>query len=104
MFVLAASSLCEFPPVAGMALVTLGATATTLDRFRSTAVRLPVVIAHSVVYGGLYLLFVAVVLQNSASGRGIGPVAAVDLAASLGLIALAMNLVVGALRSACQAE
>lgn len=79
------------PVVAAMALVALGATGITLSRFRGTSTMVPMMVLHLSIYSGLYALFVGAVLDAAArSGRGVGAVAASDVATGAGLLAIAV--------------
>ena len=81
-----------------MSLVALGATAATLERCRRRPTPPAVLAAHTIIYGGLYLLFVGAVLHAQArSPGGFGLLPAVDLAASLWPMAIALRLVSGPL-------
>ena len=68
---LAAAWRPAVPAVTGMALVALGATATTLTRFRGIPALLPVTLVHLAVYGSLYALFVGAALH--AADTRFGP-------------------------------
>lgn len=79
------------PVVSAMALLTLGATGSTLARFnRSPSLRafLPV---HIVVYAGLYVLFIGAILHaaTTRSGGGVDLLRTIDLAASVGPMSVA---------------
>jgi hypothetical protein len=100
--VLAAAMVWRLPPIAGMTLVVLGATAATLERYRRTPLLRPMVIAHAATYGALYALFVAAVVGPSA-GATLGFVEVADFVASLGLLAASAILIVGAWRSSSPA-
>jgi len=100
--ILAAAMVWRLPPIAGMALVVLGATAATLDRYRQTPLLRPMVVAHGATYSALYVLFVAAVIGPSA-GATLGIVEVADLVASIGLLAASAILIVGAWRSSSHA-
>ena len=102
---LAAAWWPMLPAVTGMALITLGATGTTIARFCGRPALAPVLFVHLAVYGGLYALFVGATLHaGSQASGGVGLAAAVDLAASVGLMAAAVGLVGGLLRGTRSAE
>jgi hypothetical protein len=90
------------PAVTAMALVALGATSATLTRFRGRDFVLPVVLAHVVIYGTLYALFVGATLHASDARHGgsLGFIATVDLVLSLGPLAIAVDQVWRELRTA----
>ena len=52
------------PVVTAMAIIALGATETTLARFRGNGAFLPVVVLHSTIYASLYALFVGATLNS----------------------------------------
>ena len=82
------------PIVTGMALVALGATATTIARFQEAAA-LPLATAVSVfVYLSLYLLFVAAVRHAAMIGpqNGLSIYQGLDFGASVMPMALAVRI------------
>jgi hypothetical protein len=82
------------PAVTAMALVALGATSATLARFRGAAAFLPILLAHLLVYGGLYVLFVGATLDAVArSGAGVCTLTFIDLALSICPLAIALEQV-----------
>lgn len=93
------------PPVTGMALVVLGATAATIERFRNGTALLPILLAYGAIYGGLYAMFIGAVLMSH-----VGPAnqlawrAAVDLVLSTLPMAAAIGLAVDAVREVVWAE
>jgi hypothetical protein len=93
------------PVMTGMALIGLGATGATIERFRRSPAFVPVLVTHLAIYGGLYALFVGASLHAATqSDAGIGLSAAIDLAASLGPAAVAVGLVGDVLRDSRSAE
>jgi hypothetical protein len=74
---ISASFYPDVPAVTAMALVALGATNTTLARFRATAAIMPVALMHVATYGGLYAIFVGASLQAAT----IRPMTAFSIAA-----------------------
>jgi predicted permease len=97
--VVIAGLLWPSTPVTGaMALICLGATLATAERFRRHPARGLLLAAQLVVYGSLYLLFVGATLDAAGrSGAGLSPLAALDLAASLGPTAAAVAVLAQAL-------
>jgi hypothetical protein len=93
------------PPVTGMALVALGATAATIQRFRNLPALLPILFAYGAIYGGLYALFIRAVLASH-----VGPThqlawpTAVDLVLSTVPMAAAIGVSVDAVRAVVLAE
>lgn len=93
------------PAATGMALIALGATGATAERFRGTPALLPVLVAHLAIYGGLYALFVGAALHAAVPTNGrVGLAAAVDLAASIWPMAAVLGLVGDVLRGSRSAE
>jgi len=91
--------------VTGLALVFLGATLATIERFRASPVLLPILLTHAAVYGSLYALFVGASLHSaSRADGGVGWIVAIDLGLSLWPIAAAAGQVLDALRSTQLAE
>jgi predicted permease len=97
--VVIAGLLWPSTPVAGaVALICLGATLATAERFRRHPARGLLLAAQFVLYGGLYLLFVGATLDAAGrSGVGLSTLAALDLAASLGPTAAAVAVLARAL-------
>ncbi len=86
------------PVITAFALVALGATGSTLTRFRGRASGAPVLMLHLAIYGSLYALFIGATLHAHArDDAGSGHLAAVDLVASIWPVAIATRLVVGRL-------
>ena len=87
LFLMAAMLWPGMPAVTGMALVTLGATDATLARYRRSVTRLPILVLHAAIYGGLYAIFVGATLDAlntmSAARQLVYAVTAVDLAISV---------------------
>src|SRR3972149_5187524 len=70
---LAAAWWPMLPAVTGMALITLGATGTTIARFCGRPALAPVLFVHLAVYGGLYALVVGATLHaGSQASGGVG--------------------------------
>ena len=65
---LVAASMPGMPAVSAMAMVALGATMVTIDRFRGTAALRASLAAHLVVYSSLYFLFVGAVCHAAMAG------------------------------------
>jgi hypothetical protein len=86
------------PVLTAMALVTLGATVITVDRFAGRPPAGLTFAGHAFVYGSLYFLFVGAVLPSAAFARGsvlsIG--LWLDLAASIGLMAISARRLLAA--------
>ena len=91
--ILAAAMLSpRVPAVTAVSLVILGATSATLTRFRGNAAILPILLAHLLVYGSLYALFVGSALDAGArSGTGLAAIAWFDLALSTCPLAFALE-------------
>jgi hypothetical protein len=89
------------PAVLGMSLVALGATQVTLTRFGGTCALVPVMLVHSMTYGGLYAVFVGSALHAVArsSAAGLGMTTLLDLAASTLPAAAAVRRIAVSLRS-----
>jgi hypothetical protein len=86
------------PIVTALALVALGATLATIDRFRTSPALPPVLLLHSAVYGSLYILFIGASLD--AAMRADAPMgwpSVVDLAVSMPLAVTAAGTVLTAL-------
>ncbi len=93
------------PVVTGMALIGLGATGTTIERFRRSPAFVPVLVMHLAIYGGLYAIFVGATLHVATqSDAGIGLLAVIDLAVSLGPAAMAGGVLGDLLRGSRSAE
>jgi hypothetical protein len=73
------------PVVTAMALVALGATEVTVQRFRGTPRAYLVVVLNLVVYCGLYALFFGATLHQAGvrADHCLGTVAAIDLVSSI---------------------
>ncbi|HEY4231900.1 MAG TPA: hypothetical protein VGM76_00610 [Lacipirellulaceae bacterium] len=82
--------LSAVPVVTAMALVALGATTVTVDRFRGRSRADLVVVLNLLVYCSLYALFFGTMLHQARAGatRQLGPLAAMDLVASAWPLAL----------------
>jgi hypothetical protein len=70
----------------------LGATGATTSRLKRDRTALPILAVHSLAYASLYLLFVGARVHASAAGSvaGLRLAQSLDLAASLGPMALAV--------------
>ncbi len=106
LLVLAASSfLPGLPTVTGMALVGLGATGSTIARFRGPPALVPVLLLHLAAYGGLYALFVGATLDVAwRSSPLIEVLSLVDLAMSFWPVAASIALVYDLLGNEHSAE
>lgn len=94
---LAGAIVWRLPAISGVALVSLGATLLTLERFRF-APSLPLILfAHCTVYGSLYLLFLAATFPGLKGDDSDALIPLVDLAASLAIMAW----VIGRMAAAC---
>jgi hypothetical protein len=72
------------PVVLAMALVMLGATGATLERFGDSSSLRPILAVHVVTYAGLYALFIGATLDAATKrGGGVGWLQTIDLAASV---------------------
>lgn len=89
-----------------MAILSLGATNTTLDRFRGTPALVPIMLLHGVTYFGLYGLFIGTRLHAAAATSIAGPGlwTALDLAASLLPMAIALLRIASGLRQSFEPE
>ena len=89
-----------------MAILSLGATNTTLDRFRGTPALRPVLLLHGATYAGLYGLFIGATLQaaSAASTADLSPWTALDLAASSLPMAVALRRIVSGLRQSFEPD
>jgi hypothetical protein len=90
---LAGAIFWRLPALTGMALVTLGATVLTLERFRFNPWMPLILVAHGAIYGSLYALAVAATSSGPRAEGGSSLVAGADLATSL-VIMTAAGLVV----------
>jgi hypothetical protein len=93
------------PIVTALALVALGATLATIDRFRTSPVLPPVLLLHSAVYGSLYILFIGA--SFDAAMRADAPMgwpSVVDLAVSMPLAVAVAGTVFTALRDSRATE
>jgi hypothetical protein len=97
---LIASAWLPVPVVTAMAVLTLGVTEVTIDRFGHSAALLTIIALHSVIYAGLYGLFIGAALHAATSAsvavRGGSPL--VDIAISSVPMAVALQRAVTALR------
>lgn len=59
--------LPALPVVTAMAILTLGATHATIERFRGSPARMPILLLHATTYAALYGLFIAATLHPAAS-------------------------------------
>jgi hypothetical protein len=104
---LLACVLCPvIPAVTAMAIVTLGATLATLVRFRQSPAIATLMLLHAAVYLSLYVTFVCAVLYKpvEAYSHALSVFTALDLAASIVPIALALQAVGSALRPAAESR
>ena|SRR6476469_1973534 len=87
------------PLVTAVALICLGATETTLGRFREKPALLPVIILHALAYTCLYALFVGATLHAlaAASAASSNRLAMLDLMASVFPMALALKRILSVL-------
>lgn len=83
-----------------MALLALGATYATIERFGSSAAYMPVMLLHAFTYAALYVLFVAVALHpaKSQSVVSLNAVAFADIALSTLPIFIAVRHIAAAAR------
>lgn len=102
---LAAGWWPTLPTVTALAVIMLGATWATVERFRGTPALALALVVHLAVYGGLYALFVGATLHDptDAGGRG-GLATAIDLAASIWPMAAALGFVGDGLRGTRSVE
>ncbi len=98
---LLAIGLPGVPLVTAMSLVALGTTDVTLTRFRGAPVLVPALLLHTIVYGGLYSMFIGATLHavTESSAEGLGLPTMVDLIASTIPAAAALRNIVLGLRS-----
>ena len=97
---LAAAWFPAMPVVTAMAILTLGATDSTLARFRGTPAIVPVILLHTAAYVTLYVLFLGAALHAATATAAAGPSvwATLDLAASAVPMAIAIQRIAGCLR------
>lgn len=89
LLVIALTSRCV-PACTGMALVALGATAATVERYQASPARGTLLVAHQLIYTSIYLLFVGAAFDAAVrSGIPLSWTAKVDLTASLAVVAIA---------------
>jgi hypothetical protein len=81
-----------------MAILTVGATEATLTRYRHSPVLPTLMLAHAAVYFSLYATFIGATLYVPAGlpGRTLSVRLALDLVASIPLMAIALRRVVAA--------
>jgi hypothetical protein len=91
---LVAALMPGMPTVSAMALVALGATMATIDRFRGTAALRASVAAHLFVYASLYFLFVGAVCHAAMAGpqNGLTFLQGLDFGISAMLMTLAVRM------------
>jgi hypothetical protein len=93
------------PAVTACALVAWGATRVTVERFRRSPARVPMLFMHLVVYVGLYAIFVGATIHAAArADAGSVVPTAIDLAASLVPVAGVLCIVSDVLRGTRWAE
>jgi hypothetical protein len=93
------------PAVTAFALVAMGATRATVERFRGSPALVPTMVVHLAVYGSLYAIFVGATIHAAMrTDAGIGFPAAIDLAGSVGLVAGVLCIVRDVLRETRFAE
>lgn len=97
LMILSAAMIWRVPPIAGMALVVLGATAATVERYRHSPLLRPIVAVHATTYGALYALFLGATFQPPL-GAALRIVEVADLAVSLGLLVASAILLASAWR------
>lgn len=92
------------PVVTAMAILALGATDATLDRFRNTPAIVPILLMHATIYVGLYGLFIGATLHAAAaaSPASLGFGAALDLAASSLPMAVTLQHILNGLRQSLE--
>ena len=87
------------PVVSAMALIALGTTEITIERYWNKATFAASLLVHCLVYGTLYTLFVCVKLENAHIDRApINPIVALDVLASLVPLTIALRRVLVAFR------
>ncbi len=86
------------PAVTAMAILTVGATEATLTRYRHSPVLPTLMLAHAAVYFSLYATFIGATLYVPAGlpGHTLSVRLALDLVASIPLMAIALRRVVAA--------
>ncbi len=86
------------PAVSAMAILTVGATEATLTRFRHSPALPTFMLAHAATYFSLYATFIGATLYVPAGmpGHALSVRLAIDLIASLPLMAIALRRVVAA--------
>lgn len=95
----------NFPAVTAMAIVTLGATQSTLARFRQSPALPTIMHFSAAVYLSLYVTFVCAVLYTpAASVSALGLLGALDLAASILPMAIALQTTGASLRPAADSR
>ncbi len=93
------------PPVTGMALAALGATAATIERFRGTPLLPLILFANLAIYGGLYALFVGAELSlETVESHHLGWPMMSDLALSTLPMVGAVGIGLDAVRKCASAE
>lgn len=89
------------PPISAMAILTLGATDATIERFRNSPACMYVLVLHATIYGALYSIFIAATLH--AAGKTpdalIGTATVCDLALSTLPFLIAVRHIAVAARS-----
>jgi hypothetical protein len=85
------------PVVTAMAVLTLGATNSTLARFRGSSALPTLMLAHAAVYLSLYVLLIGATLHAALPTLRLSVGTALDLVASILPMALAIRSVVGSL-------
>jgi len=90
----------KIPAVTALSILMLGATNATLDRYHRSPAITMFLLLHTTIYVMLYALFVGATLHAAASTpSGItGPLAALDLAASLVPMGYSLKRIAAALR------
>jgi hypothetical protein len=96
---LAAAVMPNIPCVSGFALIALGTTLATINRYRIALARRGVVIAHIFVYASLYVLFVGAVCDSAMRGiqSGLSFLQLLDLAASAAVMMLVVRMCIVAI-------
>lgn len=92
--------LPALPVVTAMALLTLGATFVTAQRFRGSPGYIPVMLLHATTYAALYGLFIAATLHaaGSATNTPVRSIVILDIAASMLPILTALRHIAAAPR------
>lgn len=92
--------LPALPVVTAMAILTLGATHATIERFRGSPARMPILLLHATTYAALYGLFITATLHLAASQSAVAlnAVAFGDVLLSTLPISIALRHIAAAVR------